>query len=87
MPTLSLSVTVPSSAEVNDFVAYHGWTAQIPDPNNPGQMIDNPETKAQFSKRMVIRFIRSSIKAKRANDAAETARLAQIALAEALEMT
>lgn len=57
--------TFPAAYGAN-LVAALGWEfnyqATIPDPNNPGQTIPNPETAQQFAYRMVVQFTKDQIK-------------------------
>jgi hypothetical protein len=41
----------------------NGYTATLPDPNNPGETIPNPETKEQFAKRMTREWWQSETRA------------------------
>lgn len=78
MATLSLSVTVPdahAAAILADFCAYHGYVG------GEGQ------TKAQFAKSVIARFVKECVKAQRASAAAEAARAAQVAEVDALVIT
>lgn len=59
-----LTITYPDGMAqriVNGFSAAHNYQAQIRDVSN--QLIDNPESKAQFVKRKIIEFIRESWRA------------------------
>jgi hypothetical protein len=57
----------------------YGWTATIPDPANPAQTIPNPETKAQFARRVVGNFIRTTV---RNQEAAVAKAAAEAAIAD-----
>jgi len=82
--TINLTITVPDATTrdkvIDGFAAYHGYRATLPD-GTP-----NPQTKGLFAKMKVIAYVRESVKAGWAMQAAEEARLAQIALADALSM-
>lgn len=70
MATISFSITVPDDKRaeiIQDFTDYHGYT-----------VIDGV-TRAEFARRLVIGFIRSSVRSHRAQQAAEAARTAAIA--------
>jgi len=83
MATLNLSVTVPdaqATAILADFCAYNGYQETI-------NGAPNPQTKAQFAKAVVIKFVRESIKAQRAAAAALAASQTVIADVDAIQMT
>lgn len=68
MATLSISWTVPDTQAArikDDFAAFFGWTATIPDPNNPQQTIPNPESQNAFIKRVLGNYIKTSIQTRR----------------------
>lgn len=55
MPTVSITLSASATAEVNDaFAALYGYRATI-----DGQ--PNPESKAQFTKRKIIEFIKERV--------------------------
>lgn len=88
MATIQFSITVPDDKRtmiIDAFCAYHGYTDTILDPD--GNPIPNPETQAAFAKRMVIKFIRESVKAGLATLAAEAARQEQIVIVDEISMT
>jgi len=81
MATINLVFTIPDNRIINvrnDFCSYHGWTATIPDPDNEGQTINNPESQGAFIKRKIGEYVKDSVRAKRAKDSSETARLSSI---------
>jgi len=87
-----LIIDIPgTTAEVNRildaFTKHHGYKAMIQDPNNPLQTIPNPQTKAQFAKAVVARFVKQCVIAQEATDAAEVARQAAVADAETVVVT
>lgn len=78
MATLTLSVTVPdahAAAILADFCAYHGYV------EGEGQ------TKAQFAKSVIAKFVKKSVMQQRSIAAAEAARAAQIDEVNALVIT
>ena len=57
--TLSYTLSDAQAAEVVDALCQrYGYQDTLPDPNNAGQTIPNPETRAQFAKRQVAEFIK-----------------------------
>lgn len=77
MADIQLTFTVPNhtageaSAKLKEAMLHHGWKEQIEDPENPGQLIDNPETHVQYWKKESIKFARDQYLA--ARDATNTA--------------
>lgn len=73
------SVTTPNKNQITqDFAAATGWTATIPDPNNPGQTIPNPITRAKWLDNRVDAHVRAVVRDYRlavARAAAEAAAL------------
>lgn len=54
----NLTFTIPDARMPDLIDAWGaGWLAQIPDQDNPGSMIPNPETKPQFAKENIRRMI------------------------------
>ena len=45
--------TAKKVSMLNDLCETHGYQEQVLDPDNPGQVIDNPETKKAFVNRMI----------------------------------
>lgn len=73
----SIQITIPDgvAARVTDGLAgQYNYQATIPAPNPLNPPVPNPETKAQFAKRMVANFIKDSVKAYEATQAARIAR-------------
>lgn len=67
--TLSIDIPNPIAARVVDDIARrHNYQANIPDVNNPGQTIPNPETQAQFVVRIYKTLIRSEAMAQEKED-------------------
>lgn len=72
-----ISITIPDavgSRVVDGLAGQYNYQATIPAPNPLNPPVPNPETKAQFAKRMVAKFIKDSVKAFEATQAAGTAR-------------
>lgn len=91
MPTLEFSFTTTTAniTRAIQGVAYQNkYQDEIDDPDNPGEMIPNPETKAQFAKRMIKEYIINNVRAWEANQAADAARTAAIeAVEDEVEIT
>lgn len=78
MATITFSYTVDDlkvQAIKDDFAAAKGWTLQIPDPNNLGQLINNPISQNQWMKNAVADHIKREIKNYRVEKARVTAGL------------
>jgi hypothetical protein len=58
----------------------YGYTDTLPDPNNPGGTIPNPETKEQFAKRMTREWWRRETEAWETRLAEEAAKAANVPL-------
>lgn len=57
------SVTNPQkNAITQDFAAATGWQANIPDPQNPGQTIPNPVTKAKWLDARIDAHVRAVVR-------------------------
>ncbi len=75
----TLSVTVPDSIVarvLTGVCGYNGYQAKIQDPNNPGNLIDNPVTPGQFAKDCIKQYLKNCVVAYEAVKAAEDARQA-----------
>lgn len=59
---------------VDAFKGEYNYKDQIEDPENPGEMIPNPESGAAFTKRMVLEFVKGVVIG---HERKEAARLAQ----------
>lgn len=73
----TLVITVPDAQVqrvLDAFAATYSYSATIPDPANEGQTLPNPETKTQFCRRMLRRYIVDVVKAYESTSAAEAAR-------------
>jgi hypothetical protein len=87
MGSITLSWDAQYDQRIVDAIAYqHGYQDEIEDPET-GEMIPNPETRAQFARRCARQWVKECIKAWEANQAAEQARLAAIEDAEQVEIT
>lgn len=85
MATIQFTITIPDAVKdswIDDFNLHHGYKAQIEDAE--GNLIPNPQTKAQFMKAKVIAFIRESVRAARANRDSEVARQAASAAVDSI---
>jgi hypothetical protein len=61
----NVTITIPDDRlqrVLNKFAIAHGYQVNIPDPTTPGQRIPNPQTRAQFLKAQIIKFIQESVK-------------------------
>lgn len=73
-------VTFPNAVQTrieNSIAEHFSYSDQISDPNNPGQTIPNPETKAQFAERMFKEQFKKWVVDIEAGNAAKAARIAQ----------
>jgi len=68
------------------FVQAYGYKDTIPDPNNPGQTIPNPETKGQFTKRKIAAFVKDVVASIEVKEAAESAAEAARSNASSLDV-
>lgn len=76
MATLSFSFetgAIPTSRIVNALAANYSYQATIPDPQSPGDTIANPESKADFAKRMVKRYLIDNVRSYELGQARATA--------------
>jgi hypothetical protein len=82
----TISINIPDAVQprvLDAFAATYGRPEEIPDPNHtptgPGDvvMIPNPETKAQFAKKMLQQHVREVLTAHEASAEAEAARQAK----------
>ena len=63
MPNITLTMSASHASRIeNALASLYGYQASIPDPENLGQTIANPETKTQFAKRMVQECIKERVK-------------------------
>ena len=87
MATIKFEFTVSTETKTRivDGIAYqHGYQDQVEDEN--GDLIDNPESRAVYAKRMAKRWIRENVKAWEVNQEAKTARIAKIEEIEAISI-
>lgn len=73
----TISLDVPDAQEDRIYEAFataFGYQEQVPDPENAGQMTDNPQTKAEFAKERIASFITGTVGSVEAEAAATTAR-------------
>lgn len=83
MATLSVSWTIADDKAAgvrDDFAAYHGYQALI-----EGKA--NPESQGAFIKRKLGEFIKESVKAYRATQAAQTARITSVSDTDAITLS
>ena len=86
MDTLTFELTVDADKKdrILSGLAYqHNYQDQV---EVDGEMVDNPESKGAFVKRMVIRWVKENVKAYEANEAVKTARDTAIADADAISV-
>lgn len=57
---------------VLQFSEYHGYEPQVPNQN--GEMVDNPQSRAAFSKQVLINHVRDVYRIMKGRAAAEAAR-------------
>ena len=72
MANVNFSNDPKDLALIDALCASYGYQAQISDSN--GQLIPNPETKEQFAKKQVKKFMRAIYKSYVVTTAADTAR-------------
>lgn len=79
MATISITIPDGVAARVtNGLAGQYGYKAIIPAPNPTDPPVPNPESKAQFARRMVRQFIHESVRAYEASQASNTARDAAV---------
>jgi hypothetical protein len=65
MATLSFSYntgSVPLSRIVDAMAVVYGYPVNVDDPENPGQTIPNPQTKAEFGRAVIRRIIIDAVR-------------------------
>jgi|DEB0MinimDraft_6_1074348.scaffolds.fasta_scaffold278467_1 hypothetical protein len=70
----TLSITIPDNQvnRVQDaFANEYGYQEQVLDEN--GDLVDNPVTKAQFTKSKVVSYIKNTVRSSEKSEAAKTA--------------
>jgi hypothetical protein len=50
--TFTFNVDAHAIRQRDALCGRNGYQDEVPDPNNPGQLMPNPENKTQFAKRM-----------------------------------
>lgn len=63
---------------LEDFAEYHSYQATVT--NEQGEEIPNPQTMKDFANKVIIRFVKESVHAKRANKAREQATYTELEL-------
>lgn len=87
---MEVKFTIPTAhtTRIIDGVCYeHHYQAEVPDPDNPEKVIPNPETKAQFAKKMIVQWVKNCVKSYEGVQAAHAARDEKIAEVEAINIT
>lgn len=77
MPQISITFN-GTATDLNDFCTHHKYQDEIPDPDNPGETIPNPETKVQFFQRKTKEFVYGSVKSQRVVTAGDAARQVEL---------
>ena len=75
MPTTAITLNIDTTLineAVDALCTQGGYRATLPDPNNAGQTIPNPQTKNQFAKQQLRDFVRNAVLEQR-NRAAQAA--------------
>lgn len=76
----TISIDIPDAVQprvLDAFATVYGRPEQIPDPNDATKTISNPETKAQFARRMLKQHVRDVLTSHEASADAEAARTAK----------
>lgn len=77
MATLTFSFdtgAIPISRIIEGFSKANGYQETIPHPTEAGQTIPNPETKAQFCKRLIKKILIDAVLNSESREAMETAK-------------
>lgn len=77
MPTTSITFTTDSSLFdlfIQAACASYGYRSTVPDPANPGQVITNPQTPAQFAQQKVVDYCVEVVRSYQTELAAQQAR-------------
>lgn len=83
---MDITITIPTDKKdrILDGLCYqNAYQDNIPDPENEGQTIPNPESKAVYAKRMVMQYIKNNVIAYEATRDIEVAKKAAIDKASA----
>lgn len=62
----NITIQIPDAQMTNvieAFVKMHGYQDTVVDPQDPMKQIPNPETKPQFTQRMIRNFIKDTVAA------------------------
>ena len=82
--TFEFEVSAENKTRIIDGIAFQcGYTDQV---EVDEEMVDNPESKAAFCKRMAKSWVRDNVRAWEANQAADTARDDKIAEVDAISI-
>lgn len=74
MATFSLDIPDDVVSRVVDALAgNYNYRAQIPNPDNPGEMIDNPQSKVDFGMDQIRAFLILNVHSYEVNEAAKEA--------------
>lgn len=68
---------------IQRFCEAYGWTATVPDPNNPGQTIPNPVSDQTFFNRQLTAYIKDIVRSQGINAAVATASITAAAAEDA----
>jgi len=69
-PSVTFQTGSLSTAEfVRLFTDHYNYQTIVSDPENPGQLISNPETRQHFYKKVLIRFQLEAVRAQRHKEA------------------
>lgn len=82
----TISITIPDAAlarVIDAFANQYNYSAYL----DEEETIPNPETAAQFAKRMIAEYAKNVLVAHEANAAADTARLDAIETAREVDIT
>lgn len=77
----TITLDVPDAQEDRIYEAFataFGYQEEIADPDDAGQTIDNPQSKADFAKERIASFITGTVASVEAEAAATEARVAAI---------
>lgn len=79
--TIDIGGAAQAARIADAFADVYGYQAQVPDPQNPAQMIPNPVSKGAFVKQQIIAFVKQTVAGSEGNKAGDQARNAAIAQA------
>jgi hypothetical protein len=73
MPDLSFTISGAESNQfIEDWAVYSGYSLQIEDPENPGQLINNPQPLSEFIINTIFIQAKAAVFEKRKRDALMT---------------